>query len=113
MTKYIPGQQIRDFVRDMQPPSDFDAGFEYGFYDGDYAVIGESKVQLRPELEKIRLAALTLWQNRLITFPEILQWVKRGATDPLTDEKTMQVLTGDEQRKTVLLIKNGIFVRQW
>lgn len=113
MTKYVPGQKIRDFVKNIQPPSDVGAGFEYGFYDGDYAVISDSKVQLRPELEKIRLAAFTLWQNRLITFPEILQWVRHGATDPLTDEKTMQVPGGDEQRKTVLLIKNGVFVRHW
>ncbi|MXZ56433.1 MAG: hypothetical protein F4Z14_09740 [Gammaproteobacteria bacterium] len=113
MTDYVPGQKIREFIKAIQPPSDYDADFEYGFYDGDYAVISDSTNHLRPELEKIRMAARTLWQDRLITFPEILRWVKNGAKDPLTDKKTMQVSAGDEQGKTVLLINNGVFVRHW
>lgn len=113
MTKYIPGQKIKEFTKDIQPPSDYDAEFEYGFYKGDYLVIRDSIAHLRPELEKIRVAALTRWQNRLITFPEIIRWVKDGARDPLTEEDTLQVPAGAEQSKTVLLIENGVFVRHW
>lgn len=113
MTDYVPGQKIKEFIKGIQPPSDYDEDFEYGFYNGDYAVISDSTVHFRPELEKIRIAALTLWQDRLITFPQIVQWVKNGARDRLTDKKTVQVSAGDEQRKTVVLIDNGVFIRHW
>ena len=113
MTEYVPGQKIKEFIKAIKPPSDYDADFEYGFYNGDYAVISDSTNHSRPEFEEIRKAARTLWQDRLITFPELIQWVKNGAKDPLTDKKTMQVSAGDEQRKTVLLINNGVFVRHW
>ncbi|MXW07422.1 MAG: hypothetical protein F4X56_00880 [Gammaproteobacteria bacterium] len=113
MTDYVPGQKIKEFIKAIQPPSDYDADFEYGFYDGDYAVIDDSTVHFRPELEKIRTAALTLWQDQLITFPDIINWVKSGAKDPVTHKETLQVAAGDEQRKTVVLIDNGVFVRHW
>ncbi|MXZ56775.1 MAG: hypothetical protein F4227_02255 [Gammaproteobacteria bacterium] len=113
MTRYVPGQQIKDFIKDIQPPSEYDADFEYGFFNGDYAVSSEPPTLSRPELEKIRTAAVTQWQNRVATFPEIIHWQKNGAKDPLTEEFTMEVPAGDEQRKTVLLIENEVFVRIW
>ncbi|MDE0644930.1 MAG: hypothetical protein OXH84_01660 [Gammaproteobacteria bacterium] len=84
-----------------------------GFYDGYYLVARKSTVDLRPELEKIRVAAETQWQNRVITFAELLRWVRNGAEDPLTQESTIEVISGAEQDKTVLLIKNGVFDRHF
>lgn len=113
MTEYIPGQQIKEFIKSVQPPAEYDAEFEYGYYDGEYVVAGKPEIPFLAELEKIRDAASTLWQNQLIPFADLILWVKNGAVDPLTDEQTMQVTPGDEQKKTVLLIVNGVFVRHW
>ena len=111
MTEFIPGQRIKEFIKNLQPPSDFDPEFEYGFYDGDYVVADKPVVALRPELERVRVAAETLWPNQVVTFPELLRWVRNGAEDPLNKELTLEVPSGAEQEKTVLLIKNGVFTR--
>lgn len=114
MHRYIPGQQIKEFMKTVHPPTDVDAAFEYGFYDGDYVVASKPTIDLRPELEKIRVAAETKWQNQVITFAELLRWVRKGAEDPLTQELTIEVPTGGaEQDRTVLLIKNGVFDRHF
>ena len=112
-TEYIPGQQIREFIETIQPPADCEQSFEYGFYSGDYSVTNSPYPPLRRELEKVRVAAFTRWQNRLINFDEIIQWVEGGAEDPLTKERTLDVAPGTQQEITVLLINNEVFTRHW
>ena len=94
-TEYIPGQLIKEFIESIEaiePPAGHEQSFEYGFYSGDYSVTDNPYPRLPSELEKVRRAAFTRWQNQRINFDEIIQWVEDGAEDLLTEERTLEVL---------------------
>ena len=111
MTKSIPGQRLDEIAKRMQSSEAIDAAFKNGFYHCDYVVTSNPKIPLRPEFEKIRVAAHTRWQNRLISFYALNQWLRDGAEDPFTCEPTIEDTLGREQDLAVLLIKNGVFTK--
>lgn len=47
----------------------------------------------------------------MVTFPEVLCWVRKVTEDPLNKELTLDMPSGAEQEKTVLLIEHGVFTR--
>ncbi len=64
---------------------------------------------LSPELEEIRLAALSRWSNRLVDLDEILKWIGLGAIDSETREKIQIFLGKIDQATARLPINKGIF----
>lgn len=113
MSRYVPGARIKEVIDEMKPSEAANAAFERGFYDGQYEVAKTSQASLRPELERMRVAAQTLWPNQLVTLDEIMKWVADGAMDPIKDEPTLPNPPSDVQRTTVLLINNDVFKRHW
>lgn len=47
----------------------------------------------------------------MVTFPELLCWVRKVTEDLLNKELTLEVPSGTEQEKTVLLVEHGVFTR--
>ena len=85
--------------------------FERGFYDGEYDIVSAPTAPLRQELELIRQAAMIKWPNVLVPFERIAGWVDAGASDPLSGAKLTVASPLDAQKRTVLLINNGVFER--
>lgn len=113
MSRYVPGSRIKEFIDEMKPSEAAKAAFERGFYDGEYEVVATARGNLRPELERMRVAAQTLWPRKLATLDEIMKWVAEGAMDPIKKEPTLPSPTDDVQGTTVLLINNDVFKRHW
>lgn len=113
MSSYVPGERIKEVIDEMKPSEAANAAFERGFYDGQYEVATTSHGFLPPDLERIRAAAQKLWQRKLVTLEEIMNWVADGAMDPIQQEPTLPIPPDDVQGTTVLLINNDVFKRHW
>ena len=110
---YQPGKQIMKVVDKMHPSMASQEAFERGFYEGEYDVVEAPRIPLRHELELIRQAAQTKWQDVLVPFESIAEWVSEGAEDPISGDQLMAHSPLDAQKRAVLLINNGLFERHW
>lgn len=113
MGNYVPGEKGMAAAKGIRPSMAVEAAFEQGFYSGNYKVLTEPQIPFRPELEKIRQAALTTWPNTIMSFDSIVDWVGEGAIDPIRGEHLMGRSPLEPQKRAVLLINNGLFERYW
>ena len=113
MSRYVPGAQIKAFMDTVRPSMASELALERGFYDGDYDVVAVPKTPLRPQLEKVRRAAYAKWPQTVISFENIVDWVREGASGTLTGEFGMRVSPSTPEKGAVRLINNGVFERQW
>lgn len=113
MGNYIPGEKCLAVAKGIRPSVAVELAFEHGFYEGDYVVVGESKVPFRPQMERIRRAAETKWSGELVRFEDIVAWTDEVAPDFLTGSFGMAESPLTAQKRAVLLINNGVFERRW
>ena len=113
MTKieYTPGQRLRELEETSQPLSCVEISYELGFYFGKYVVVGKPKIPFRSDLERVRVAAEKRWQDRIIDYTDIFEWISQGAIDPETKEKTVEVSAENARDKTLLFLDHEIFDR--
>lgn len=109
-SKYIPGELIERGTEAMKPSPLAKFLYDVGYYDGQYEVVKELERPVYPGLEDVLIAARNTWPNTTFSLEELIDWVKKGATDPTTNEKTLSYREGEEMYEAVDLITLDLFI---
>ena len=108
--KYVPGELIDRGTEAMKPSPVAKFMYEIGYYDGQYEVAKELERPVYPDLEGVLIAARNTWPNTAMSLEELIDWVRNGATDPRTNEKTLSYREGEEIYEALNLINDDLFI---
>ena len=109
-SKYVPGELIERGNEAMKPSPVAKFLYDIGYYDGQYEVVKELERPVYPGLEDVLIAARNTWPNTNFSLEELIDWVRDGAVDPTTNEKTLSYREGEEMYEALDLITFDLFI---